>query len=156
MKWVRDRTRHFPWQPYYAQDEIDVHCEDIVSEFRKSRGNTAGNAISTDDLTVLIEQNVSELDLYANLSAEGRGVEGVTEFNRRGKPSVLVERYLSEQPAENRLRSTLAREYGHVVFHSFLWTLDPAKVPLKSRRQRNPRCRRARIITAPQTDWMEW
>ena len=157
MKWVRDRTRRFQWRPYYAQQEIDDHCDDIVSRFLRSKYGARRYPISTDDLTVMIERDVSDLDLYANLSAEGRDIEGVTEFHRKKKPSVRIATYLSAQPSrENRLRSTLAHEYGHVVFHNFLWTLDPHRAPLSSKLPRSPRCRRAKIIASPQTDWIEW
>lgn len=157
MKWVRDRTGRFEQRPYYHEQEIDVHCEDVVSGFL-SRIGAQSYPISTDHLTVMIEQEVSQLDLYANLSGEGREVEGVTEFHRKDKPSVRVARYLSKRPErETRLRSTLAHEYGHVIFHNFLWTLDPAtSTPQSFRRRRPPKCRRARIIVAPQSDWMEW
>ena len=157
MKWVRDRSRRFEQRPYYAQEEIDVHCQDVMMGFLRAKNGRGEFPISTDDLTVLIEQSVSELDLYANLSSEGRDVEGVTEFHRKAKPSVRVARYLSDDASrENRLRSTLAHEYGHVMFHGFVWNMDPTKKPANSKRRRSPRCRRARIVTAPQTDWMEW
>ena len=157
MKWVRDRSRRVQWRPYYSQQEIDVHCQDVAMEFLREKNGHVEFPISTDDLTVLIEQSVSELDLYANLSAEGRDVEGVTEFHRKEKPSVRVARYLSTDPSrENRLRSTLAHEYGHVMFHGFVWNMDPTRKPSMPKRRRPPRCRRARIIAAPQTDWMEW
>ena len=157
MKWIRDRTRRFQWRPYYLQHEIDVHCEDIVSRFLASKGRPGAYPLSTDDLTVLIEQDVSELDLYADMSTVGRDIEGITDFHREKRPSVRIAKYLSVQPTrENRLRSTLAHEYGHVLFHTFLWKLDPVAAPSRSKRVRTPRCRRARIIAAPQTDWLEW
>ena len=157
MKWVRDRSRRVELRPYYAQEEIDVHCQDVVMEFLREKNGHVELPMSTDDLTVLIEQGVSALDLYANLSAEGRDVEGVTEFHRNEKPSVRVARYLSADPSrENRLRSTLAHEYGHVMFHNFVWNMDPTRKRATSKRRRPPRCRRARIVAAPQADWMEW
>ena len=157
MKWVRDNTRRFQRRSYYAQQEIDVQCEAVVARFFKGKGGTPSYPISTDDLTVMIEQDVSSLDLYANLAAEGRDIEGVSEFRRSRKPSVRIARYLSEQPSrENRLRSTLAHEHGHVVFHTFLWMIDSDGWPLNARRRRSPRCQRSRILLAPQSDWMEW
>ena len=157
MKWVRDPTGRFQRRPYYAQHEMDIHCEDVVLRFLRDMDRPLGRPLSTDDLTVLVERDVSELDLYANLSGEGRDVEGVTEFHPKRRPAVRIARYLSEQPSrENRLRSTLAHEYGHVVFHNFLWTLDPTRSPSKSRRLRPSKCRRARIVVAPERDWMEW
>ena len=56
----------------------------------KRRGGSPSYPILTDDLTVMIEQDVSDLDLSANLSAEGRGIEGISEFHRRKKPSVRI------------------------------------------------------------------
>lgn len=158
MRWVRDNTGRFEQRPYYDQQEIDAQCEESVARFLKSRGGSLSYPISTDELTVMIEQDVSDLDLYANLSAEGRDIEGVCEFQRDGKPSVRIASYLSEQPSrENRFRSTLAHEYGHVVFHNFLWMIDADGGPPRARRRRpSPRCQRARITAAPQSDWMEW
>lgn len=157
MKWVRDRTRPFPWRPFYTQQEIDVHCEDLVSGFLRDKNGSSSYPISTDDLTVLIEREVSDLDLYANLLSEGRSVEGVTEFHRNRKPSVRIAAYLSAQPIRaNRLRTTLAHEYGHVIFHNFLWTFDRHGPQLRANLRRSPRCRRARIVGAPQRDWIEW
>ena len=160
MKWVRDTTRRFERRPFFDQQEIDLQCEDIVTWFMQSRGGAVSYPMSTDDLTVMIEQDVSDLDLYANLSDEGRGVEGVSEFHRGRKPSVRIANYLSQQPSrKNRLRSTLAHEYGHVVFHTFLWKMDGGVKRTNARRRlppRSPRCRRARIVVAPLSDWMEW
>jgi hypothetical protein len=157
MKWVRDRTRRFEWRPFYTQQEIDIQCEDLVSSFLRDKSGSSTYPIRTDDLTVMIERDVSDLDLYTNLSSEGRGVEGVTEFHRGQKPSVRIAAYLSAEPKrENRLRTTLAHEYGHVVFHNFLWTFDRFGPQLRSNLKRSPRCRRARIVGAPQTDWIEW
>ena len=141
MKWVRDRTGRFERRPYYYQQEIDVQCEEVLASYWKDRGKSPTFPISTDDLTVLIEHEASELDLYANMASEGRDVEGVTEFFPRKKPVVLIAKYLSDQPSrENRLRSTLAHELGHVVFHNVLWTLDTNHVSRKSMRHGTPKC----------------
>ena len=157
MKWVRDRTGRLEWRPYYDQAEIDLQCEEVLVAYRRDRDAAPAYPISTDDLTVLIEQNASELELYANLASEGRDVEGVTEFFPRKRPVVRIARYLSQQPhRENRLRSTLAHELGHVVFHHFLWSLDTGRVTRKSMRRKSHKCRRAKIVAAPEVDWMEW
>ena len=157
MKWVRDRSGRFEQRPFYAQDELDTQCENIVEGFLKSRHGSVEYPITTDDLTVLIERDVAELDLYANLTCEGSGVEGVTEFRRRKKPSVRIAKYLSASPSrENRLRSTLAHEYAHVVFHGFLWALDDGKRKRGLVQPHYRRCRRSRVIQSPYNDWMEW
>ena len=157
MKWLRDRSGRFEQRPFYDQHELDAQCEEIVDGFLRSKNGVTAYPITTDDLTVMIERDVAELDLYANLAGDGRGVEGVTEFRRRRKPSVRIAKYLSASAArENRLRSTLAHEYAHVVFHGFLWTLEgggrkPGQILPHYRR-----CQRSRVVAAPQTDWMEW
>ena len=157
MRWIRDRTGRFERRPYYAEHELDQQCQDIVEGFLKEKHGSPDYPITTDDLTVMIERDVAELDLYANLAGEGRGVEGVTELRRRRKPSVRIARYLSESPArENRLRSTLAHEYAHVVFHGFLWELEAGGGGRGPVRTQYRRCQRSRVVASPQTDWMEW
>jgi hypothetical protein len=157
MRWIVDRTRRFQQRPYYAEHELDEQCQEIVAGFLKAKYGSAAYPITTDDLTVMIERDVAELDLYANLAGEGRGVEGVTELRRRTKPSVRIARYLSESSArENRLRSTLAHEYAHVVFHGFLWALEDGGRKTGPVRSHYRRCRRSRVVASPQTDWMEW
>ena len=157
MRWIADRTRRFQQRPYYAEHELDEQCQEIVAGFLKAKYGSAAYPITTDDLTVMMERDVAELDLYANLAGEGRGVEGVTELRHRKKPSVRIARYLSESPArENRLRSTLAHEYAHVVFHGFLWALEDDGRKPGPVRSHYRRCRRSRVVASPQTDWMEW
>ena len=157
MKWVRDRSRRFEQRPFYAQHELDAQCDEVVEGFLKVKNGSAAYPITTDDLTVMIERDVAELDLYANLAGEGRSVEGVTEFRRGQRPSVRIAKYLSESSArENRLRSTLAHEYAHVVLHGFLWALEDRGRKPGSTRPHYRRCRRSRVIASPQSDWMEW
>ena len=157
MKWVRDRSRRFEQRPYYDQYELDAQCEQTVEGFQKGRSGSAGYPLTTDDLTVMIERDVRELDLYAGLSGEGAGVEGVTEFRPREKPTVRIAKYLSESPArENRLRSTLAHEYAHVLFHGFLWGLQDHLRKPGFVQPHYRRCRRSRVVSAPEGDWMEW
>jgi IrrE N-terminal-like domain len=115
--------------------------------------------IPTDALTKLIERDAADLDLYADLSAEGADVEGVTDFYLDEKPRVRVARELSEQAwRENRLRTTLTHEYGHVRFHGELWALEHSSLELfpELAPKASPRCKRGGIINAPVTDWMEW
>jgi Zn-dependent peptidase ImmA (M78 family) len=113
--------------------------------------------ISTDDLTVLIEQDTSDLDLYADLSDDGDDIEGATDFFRNKEPVVLIIKELSEQPwREHRLRTTLSHEYGHVKLHAFLWkTYRPKLIPSPGW-EKGPRCKRSTILASPQKDWLEW
>ena len=146
MKWVRDTTGRLPERPHYTPDELDRECEALVHESR--RGAAGAYPLSTDDLTVLLEAHTSDLDVYADLSAEGPGVEGVTEFAKEGKPRVRISAALSDAPARShRLRTTLAHELGHVRFHAFLWS---------GAGMSGVRCLRDSIARPRSSDWLEW
>jgi hypothetical protein len=97
--------------------------------------------------------------LYADLSVEGQEVQGVTDFYPKGKPRVRIARELSESASrENRLRTTLSHEYGHVKFHDYVWKLDlnPADMLKDVPSNVSPKCKRNALLDAPVTDWMEW
>lgn len=164
MRWVRDVADGLAERPHYEPAEIDEECERRVTDFLRRRHGTICYPLSTDDLTVLIEQSTADLDLYADLSAEGPATEGVTEFLAGSQPRVRISAALSEAPSrERRLRTTLAHELGHVVFHSFLWRRPQPSRPWKpaADADRNdevvgPVCRRDTILRAAAGDWLEW
>jgi Zn-dependent peptidase ImmA (M78 family) len=156
MRWVSDPTGRFPERPYYEREEFDRECEGIVAAFlRKERGAVA-YPITTNELTILIEREAASLDLYADLSAEGEAVEGMTKFYRRGKPAVHIAAELSEPGREHRLRTTLTHELGHVRFHTFLWTFEAAAPSPRDAPATSPRCHRETVIGASRVDWLEW
>lgn len=122
MKWVVDTTGRFGWRPFYEQEELDNECEQIVSDFLINKYGSIRFPITTDDLSIMIERDVSDLDLFADLSLDGYDVEGTTDFFPHKKPAVKIAQELSlESSRYFRLRTTLAHEYGHVKFHNFLW-----------------------------------
>ena len=126
MRYVADRSGRFTQRPHYEPKELDRECEAIVSAFLRERHGSVAYPLTTDDLTVLIERDTESLDQYADLSAYGRFVEGVTQFQPGRKPKVLISETLSTADnRQNRLRMTLAHEYGHVRFHAPLWDLEP-------------------------------
>ena len=130
MKWVIDSSGRFQFRPYYEAEELDAECEWITTAFLETKYGTRRFPISTDDLTVMVEQDTSDLDLYADLSREGEDVEGLTDFFARKKPAVRISQQLATDPARSqRLRTTLAHEYGHVRFHKFLWDTTISDVP---------------------------
>lgn len=159
MKYVPDKTGRFRLRPHYEPQELDQQCEAIIFDFLKARYGTVDFPISTDDLTRLIERDTHDLDLYADLTPWGDDVEGLTEFRRGHKPSVKISKRLSELlTMENRLRTTLTHEYGHVRFHAYLWDTEAAK-PNKSWHSDDTNrqiCKREGIIGANSVDWMEW
>jgi len=160
MKWITDTTGKFGKRPYYSEAELDAECESIATALVTARRGSCTYPVTTDDLTVLIEKEADELDLYADLSGEEGNVEGVTEFRVGKKPRVLINCQLSgAHNLENRLRTTLAHEYGHVHFHGFLHGLADANLSLFER-AKEPiiiKSKRETIDHMPAaSDWMEW
>ncbi|MES2784701.1 MAG: ImmA/IrrE family metallo-endopeptidase [Pseudomonadota bacterium] len=155
---IRDNTGRFKQRPHYSPQELDAESETLVTEFLIRRKGAARFPLSTDDLTSLLEKHVEDLDLYSDLRQLGTDVEGVTLFSQHGKPSVRISAALCESKRENRLRTTLSHEFGHVVFHNQLFErsrdaqlFDDAEpsAPMQA-------CREGSILNAGQADWMEW
>jgi len=122
MIWVKDKTGRFAQRPHYEPSELDLECESMMAEFLRGRHGKVCYPVSTDDLTVLIEKHVENLDLYADLSAEGTDVEGVTDFLLGKRPRVRISGNLVTRDwMANRLRTTLTHELGHVKFHTFMF-----------------------------------
>jgi IrrE N-terminal-like domain len=159
VKMVRDTTGRFALRPRYEPSELDQECERILFTFLQARRGTIEFPLSTDDLTVLIEQHADSLDMYADLSHYGGDVEGVTEFHADHAPRVSISEYLAnDRRRKNRLRSTLAHEFGHVHLHRHLWDekLRPGELFARDDRTNKAICKRDTIVDAPSYDWMEW
>lgn len=157
MKLVSDPLGRFDRRPHYEQYELDDQCEQIVDEFLRARYGRVEYPISTEDLTLLIEREVDDLDSAADLSDLGEDVEGVTDFFKGKKPRVRIAGQLWEGPSrENRLRTTLTHEYGHVRLHNYLYQVEASLRLYTSVTAGAPqRCKRDDVHGKPR-DWMEW
>jgi len=156
---VPDKTGRFAERPHFSPGELDRECEQIVVSFLRERRNTVDFPILTDDLVVLIERHDADLDSYADLSAFGDDVEGMTEFFPDRGPEVSIsEKLANDARRENRLRTTLAHEFGHVHFHRHLWAEKFLTRQLFDRKSTENKaiCRRDTVLNASQYDWMEW
>lgn len=158
MKWVNDKTGRFPQRPHYLPEEIDDECERVIRDFLTKKYGKVEYPIKTDDLTILIEQR-ADLDSYADLSGEPGEVEGVTEFTPRQRPVVRIASALHATNMENRLRTTLTHEWGHVQFHQFMFddpiNQSPSLFASQPKTHTN-KCHRDNMIGASERDWMEW
>jgi len=160
VRYVRDTTGRFGQRPHYEMSELDEACEHIITSFMQEQHGHLILPIPTEDLTKLIERDAADLDLYSDLSDEGSDVEGITYFRLGQKPTVRIANGLSENSrSENRLRTTLTHEYGHVKFHDPLW--QKVKIPtLELFAETNSisvqKCQRAKIVQAAASNWMEW
>jgi Zn-dependent peptidase ImmA (M78 family) len=161
MKWIPDATGRFRQRPFYTDEELDTECEIFAANLLRARHGAVHFPLSTDDLMVLIEREADELDLYADFGRKRDLIEGVTEFRTGRKPRVLISQHLSKADRYiNRLRTTLAHEWGHVHFHAFLHSGSPsinlklfgdeAKQPVS-----HPGCQTVESMPVA-SDWMEW
>ncbi len=159
MKWVADKTGRFPERPHYEREELELECEELTHSILRARHDGRLEfPVSTDDLMVMIEQAGADLDLYADLSGYGSEVEALSEFAYGRKPFVKVSRHLTDDESmQNRLRTTLTHECGHVKFHRFLWDMKGANHSLFPEVQAGSQvCKREKILTPGTYDWMEW
>lgn len=159
VKMVRDMSGRFAQRPYYLSEELDRECEQIITAFLAVRRGEACFPISTDELSLLIELEGADLDSCVDLSRYGDDVEGVTAFYADREPDVMIsDRLANDSRRENRLRTTLAHEFGHVHFHRHLWAEKLATGDLFARGEDDNKaiCKRDTMLYARHTDWMEW
>lgn len=159
VKMIPDNKGRFPRRPFYDARELDNECEQLIRDLLLTRKRKIEYPVSTEDLTVLIEMHDAELDSYADLSSYGADVEGVTEFFPAREPKVSISKRISaDDRRENRFRTTLTHEFGHVKFHGHLWaekfaTGDMLEHGINANKAIS---KRDNILDAPQSDWMEW
>jgi hypothetical protein len=112
-RFIPDPISGLPWRPYKSEDEIDGECESCLRQwFNLSPESPIPLPITTDLLTVMIEEHAEQLDLYANMATE---VQGLTTISAAKRPFVRINRQLSTASHRtNRLRSTLAHEFYHL------------------------------------------
>jgi Zn-dependent peptidase ImmA (M78 family) len=159
VKLVRDSTGRFPERPYYTTAELDRECEALVAKLIIKRYGEVRPRIATDELSLLIEQNGAGLDSSVDLAYLGDDVEGVTVFHPDAEPEVMIsERLAGDARRENRLRTTMAHEFGHVHFHRYLWAdkLSAGCLFDRTSAENKAICKRDSILNARKADWMEW
>lgn len=158
VAWVPDGTRRFKRRPHYEPSEIDRDCEVLVAEFLRRHRGKVEYPLDTNDLMILIEEHTATLDVYADLTPEGPGVEGITRFCIGRRPDVeIADGLADEERRANRYRTTLAHELGHVRLHDPLFQRAFSSGDLfEGRREDKVVCKRDTMVDAPKVDWMEW
>src|SRR5205085_2731472 len=124
----------------------------IVTKFLLEKHGKVIYPIPTDDLTIMLEREVDDLDLYADFP-DDEDVEGVAEFIPNQLPNVKIARRISE-PANmaNRLRTTITHEFTHVKFHGVLFGSSCSPTLFVSRSHQKAICKRETIIDARKYD----
>lgn len=166
MKYQIDETGRLPEKPKYSQKELNNMAEEVLFASSDILGQNIQYPISTDKLTVIIEKYVDDLDLYADLEKDygDKNIEGVTIFLPFKKPVVRISEKLQKfKFKENRLRTTLAHELGHVIIHNPLWQREFSKLqlPFDTTEKRIQICKRKTLFSKDEPnyehyDWIEW
>lgn len=151
MKMIPDKTGRFRMRPFWEVAELERMCEETITGLLRKRYGFDRVPVPTEAITVLIERDAAELDVATDLSDEVYDGFGVTLFYAGRKPTVKIARELWEKRSRNnRLRMTLAHEYGHVMLHAWLYeTYAISKDP--------QRCYWNTLHPARHVvDWAEW
>jgi hypothetical protein len=160
MKWIPDETGRFNYRPYYDSKEIDADCDALITDFLQKKYGSIKLPlpVRTEDLEVLLEIHTSDFDPYADLSNEGDEIEGVTYFLPKSEPVVKISKELSVKYwQENRRRTTLSHELGHVMFHSKILSRNNLQLSEADNQSFLPiRCNRQNVSAAKKKDWLEW
>jgi len=158
--WFVDKSGRFPQRLFLRPEEIDRDCERIVQRLLQERHGRIDLPISTEDLVVLVEEHCESIDHYADVSGEGSDVEGMTCFAPDARPTIHISHILSNAPRrENRLRTTLAHEFGHAFYHRAVFDqVFQAPPNMFERTRAEPRtvCKRANMTETAEFDWLEW
>jgi len=125
MKTFRAKTGPFKEQTYYQESDIENICSDelrATSLFPSTPG-----PIRIDRF---IEKRFNVVPSYEDL---GDGILGLTKFGSGGVKAIMVARSLEDDgslAAKRRVRTTLAHEGGHGLFHTHLFAMSAEKKPL--------------------------
>jgi Zn-dependent peptidase ImmA (M78 family) len=152
MKLLRDPLGRPIPRIYFKTEVLDARCERTIEDFMKRHSGGFRLPVPTDDIIRMIEAEADDLDMYADLPVT---VDGYTDYFADRGPRVKIAERLSAPRYENRLRMTLAHEWGHVRFHAPLWR-NSLRESDERRVARSWRCARETIESAPEKDWMEW
>jgi hypothetical protein len=147
VKGVKDSTKRFRLRPRYVRSELNSMAAEVAPSFLERKYGCIRFPLRTEDLKILIERSVEDLDLYYEFSEEEGNAEGVTIFSPGNRPSIKIARRLTLwDTLHDRLRFTLAHEYGHVLLHTQCYE--------RGGNLRYPHTESA-YRSAPQVNWME-
>ncbi len=166
MKYQIDETGRLPEKPKYSHAELNSIADRVLFDSSDILGKDIQYPIPTDKLTIIIERYVDDLDLYADLEKEycDKNIEGVTIFIPFKKPIIKISEKLQKYKSkQNRFRTTLAHELGHVIIHDPLWQREFHKLqlPFDTTEQRIQICKRKTLFSKDEPnyenyDWIEW
>ena len=129
MRTVKATRGPFARRPYFDNAEMESMCLDALSSV---------GLLPSRPEPIRIDRFVEKrFDISVDYASLPEGVLGFTEFGSDGPKAVYVAEKLESnrnQPAQRRVRSTIAHEAGHCLFHSQLFTApeEPSLFPSQS------------------------
>jgi hypothetical protein len=125
MKTFRAKIGPFKEQTYYKESDIENICSD---ELRAT--NLFPSTPGPVRIDRFIEKRFNVVHSYEDL---GEGILGLTKFGPSGVKAIMIARSLEEDAslaAKRRVRTTLAHEGGHGLFHTHLFAMSAEKRPM--------------------------
>ena len=125
MRTYRTSRGPFAERPYYTDEEIETICGDALKAVGLYPASPGPVRIDR-----FVEKRFGVTPRYEQLETN---LLGFTAFGAKGVQDVVVARALEEegsQPAERRIRTTLAHEAGHGLLHAHLFCLESGIRPL--------------------------
>ena len=106
----------FTERPYFTDEEMETACLDALC---------AGGFCPATPSPIRIDR-FAEKHFRLSLKYEDLpdGVLGFTRFSKKGVEDIVIARALdadNSKPARRRIRSTVAHEAGHGLFHAYLY-----------------------------------
>lgn len=124
MKSFRAKSGPFQERPYYSDAEIENICSDELRAAALYPGSPS---------PVRIDRFIEKRFVTPTYDDLGEGILGLTVFGSGGVKEIIVSSTLEEDgsPASRRrIRTTLAHEGGHGLFHTHLFALAAPTKPL--------------------------
>jgi len=120
MKHLKAQSGPFVERPFFKGGEIESTCEEELI-----KAGLCPAAPGPVRIERFIEKRFGVTPTYEDL---GEGVLGLTRFNGQGVAEIVVAEALDSEGStvsERRIRTTLAHEAGHALFHTYLFVLAP-------------------------------
>jgi hypothetical protein len=115
MKTFRAKSGPFAEQPFFKPEEIEAIC---MEELQKL------GLYPSDPSPIRIDRFLEKRFVRPTYEDLPNGLLGFTRFGAKGVEEIVITKALDEegtQPAERRLRATLAHEGGHGLLHAHLF-----------------------------------
>ena len=125
MKNYRSNKGPFKERPYFTDEEIETTCIDAL------RGV---DLLPSKPQPIRIDRFIEKhFKITASYQPLEKGVLGLTVFGKAGVKEIVVSSEIDEggtAASERLVRSTLAHEAGHGLFHTHLFAFDDLSTPL--------------------------